>query len=90
MKNIFTEHPHSIGETYFKHLLFASQFGAKMMLGGLACFAHAIFPFLFQKTGSNILIGMTRHFIERMPKIEGKAADLCAVIENKKCNSQNK
>ena len=27
MKNLFTKHPHAIGETYFQHLKFAFIFG---------------------------------------------------------------
>lgn len=49
MKNIFTDHPHSIGETYFKHLLFAGQFGVTMIIGGVVCLIHAIFPFFVSK-----------------------------------------
>lgn len=50
--NIFTKHPHSIGETYFQHMRFAFTFGYKMIYGGLCCMLHAIFPFLCQTTGS--------------------------------------
>lgn len=83
MKNIFTEHPHSIGETYLQHMKFASQFGGNMLLGGLACFAHAIFPFLFQNTGSNILLKMTHNFVERMPSTEKRIVRLAELIGRK-------
>ena len=48
----FTEHPASVGETYGEHLVMASGFGVRMVIGGLACILHGIFPFLFVKTGS--------------------------------------
>lgn len=48
----FTEHPADVGESYGAHLLHAASFGFRMMLGGLACVLHGIFPFLFVKTGS--------------------------------------
>lgn len=83
MKNIFTSHPHSIGETYFQHLKFASQFGGRMLLGGFACLIHAVFPCFFEKTGSNMLLKMTHHFVGRMPKIEGKALDLSRLMQEK-------
>jgi len=54
MRNPFTEHPHDVGETYAQHALFAMRYGAKMTLGGLAAFAHGLFPFLFRTTGSRI------------------------------------
>jgi len=48
----FTDHPRSVGETYFEHLVHASGFGVRMVLGGLACVLHGLLPFLFVKTGS--------------------------------------
>ena len=54
MSNPFTAHPHSVGETYLEHGVFACRYGVKMTLGGLAALAHGIFPFLFQTTGSRI------------------------------------
>ena len=83
MKNIFTDHPHSIGETYWQHMKFASQFGGNMLLGSFVCFIHAVFPFLFQKTGSNILLKMTHHFVERMPNTEERIIQLSELIEKK-------
>ncbi|VVC77038.1 hypothetical protein AQUSIP_23650 [Aquicella siphonis] len=87
MRNIFTEHPHSIGESYFQHMKFATLFGIKMITGGLACIIHAVLPFLFQKTGSKMLLGMTRHFVERMPSIDGNVTDLFHIIERKKAGT---
>lgn len=86
MKNIFTKHPHSIGETYLQHFKFASCFGLTMLMGGSACILHAIFPFIFQKTGSNLLLKMTHHFISRMPTLEGQAIELSVVIDEKRKN----
>ena len=51
-KRAFTEHPESVGETYWQHLAHASGFGVRMVLGGLACILHGLLPFLFVKTGS--------------------------------------
>ena len=52
--NPFTAHPHSVGESYGEHALFACRYGMKMTLGGIAAVLHGIFPFLFQTTGSRI------------------------------------
>ena len=54
MRNPFTTHPRDVGETYLEHGLFASRYGVKMTLGGVAALIHAVFPFLFEKTGSRI------------------------------------
>jgi hypothetical protein len=49
----FTQHPASVGESYGEHFVAACTFSIKMITGGLACLAHALFPFLFVHTGSN-------------------------------------
>ena len=54
MRNPFTEHPHSVNETYFEHLGFALWFGLKMTWGGIAAIVHAVFPFLFVTTAGCI------------------------------------
>ncbi len=55
---LFTEHPASVGETYFQHLCAAGWFFVQMLLGTLACLVHAVLPFLFVKTGSRIITGL--------------------------------
>jgi Family of unknown function (DUF6356) len=52
LAKLFTEHPHSVDETYTEHLAMASGFGIRMILGGFACMIHGLLPFLFVKTGS--------------------------------------
>jgi hypothetical protein len=54
MRNPFTAHPHSVGETYPEHLRFAFAYGWRMTLGGIAALLHAFFPFLFEKTASAV------------------------------------
>ena len=49
---MFKDHPSSVGENYAQHLVHASSFGLRMVLGGLACIVHGLLPFLFVKTGS--------------------------------------
>ena len=55
MQRLFNEHPASVGETYWGHLLRASWFAGKMLMGAGACFIHAMLPFLFVKTGSETI-----------------------------------
>lgn len=87
MKNIFTEHPNSVGETYLQHLRFACSFGINLFLGSFACFIHAFFPFLFTKTGSNIVFKMTHKLVDRKPSIAGELDGLINIMENKKHKS---
>lgn len=62
---LFTEHPHSVGQTYLQHMRFAFRSGFKMILGGAACVTHGIFPFIFQKTGSSIAAKVHDDFSDR-------------------------
>jgi hypothetical protein len=48
----FVDHPASVGETYLEHMGVASSFGGRMVLGGLACFVHALLPFACERTAS--------------------------------------
>ena len=52
---IFTSHPRSVGESYWQHFGFAVSTGGVMILGGLACVLHGVFPFLFTRTGSKTI-----------------------------------
>ncbi|MEL6874220.1 MAG: DUF6356 family protein [Pseudomonadota bacterium] len=52
---LFTKHPRTVGETYSEHFIMASSFGVPMILAGLACLLHGIFPFMFERTGSNLV-----------------------------------
>ena len=72
LKTLFTAHPASVDETYGEHLVMASGFGWKLLLGALACFAHAALPFCFEKTGSSIIDGIL-HSVMRAEDEEANA-----------------
>ena len=55
MANPFTQHPREVGETYGQHFGQASWYGVRLILGGLGCFVHAVFPFLCTTTGSDTI-----------------------------------
>jgi hypothetical protein len=59
----FTDHPASVGESYFEHLSRASCFGARMLLAGCACLIHGVLPFLFVKTGSRAISELSERMI---------------------------
>ena len=54
----FTRHPAAVGETYGEHLAFASGVGGRLIVAGVACLLHGIFPFLFERTGSRTIIDL--------------------------------
>jgi len=49
---VFTQHPRTVGESYFEHLVSACGFAATMAVGAMACLLHGLFPFAFQSSGS--------------------------------------
>jgi len=55
MFKLFTQHPSDVGETYFEHLFMALGFAGRMAVATFVCTTHAIFPFLFVKTGSKMV-----------------------------------
>ncbi len=63
LRRLFTEHPASVDETYMEHMGVATSFGLHMVLAGLACLVHALFPFLFVKTGSLAIAGLYERMV---------------------------
>lgn len=59
---MLNKHLNEVGETYFQHFFHAASFAITMAFGAMVCMIHAIFPFLFEKTGSNCI----RHLHDRM------------------------
>lgn len=55
LNRIFLDHPRAIDESYGEHFVRASSFGFSMILGGLACFVHALVPGFFITTGSDAI-----------------------------------
>ena len=71
---LFTEHPHSVGETYLQHMHSAAYFGTRMMAAGLCCFVHGFFPFLFTKTGSRTVAHLNEVMIRSRVRTAQKGA----------------
>lgn len=71
---LFTDHPDTVGETYFGHMAFAAWFASRLFMAGAAALIHAILPFLFETTASTIV----RELYERTQG-RGKRTELPAV-----------
>lgn len=70
----FTEHPHSVGETYLQHMGSATFFGTRMIGAGFACLLHGLLPFAFTSTGSRTIAML----YDRMIKNRARHAALTA------------
>ena len=59
MKNIFTKHPNEVGETYVQHGFQAMRYSLTFLFLFVIALVHAILPFLFEKTASDIVCEMS-------------------------------
>lgn len=55
IERVFLEHPRSVEESYFEHLLFAGRFSVTLAVAAGAALVHALIPCLFEKTASRIV-----------------------------------
>ena len=53
--NHLNKHLQDVGESYFQHARHAAGFAALMFAGAMACLGHALLPFAFERTGSDII-----------------------------------
>jgi hypothetical protein len=53
IRDLFRDHPASVGETYWQHMAVAGRFGMRMLAGSIGCFVHALLPFACQTRGSD-------------------------------------
>lgn len=65
---IFTDHPASVDETYFEHLMHATSFGGRMIVGGIACLVHGLVPGLCVKTGSRTIAALHHRMVVNRKK----------------------
>jgi len=63
----FRAHPRSVGESYGQHFRTASGFGVVMVGAGLAALVHAVFPALFERTGSRAIKRLHDRLAARQP-----------------------
>lgn len=74
LRTLFSEHPASVGENYFQHLGNALWFSTRMLTAGVACLVHAIFPFLFVKTGSKAITQLYDRMVLHRSKIPAQGS----------------
>ena len=55
MKNLFTEHPNSAGQSYTEHFWFALTIAGTCLVITVIASVHSLFPMIFKNTGSTLL-----------------------------------
>jgi Family of unknown function (DUF6356) len=67
LKQFFTEHPESVGESYLEHMNVALSFAVPLLAAGLAALIHAFLPFLFLTTTSRTVKQLHARMMNRHP-----------------------
>lgn len=70
MKNIFTKHPHAVGESYLQHLINASRFSLILFKLAFMSLTHAFLPFLFEHSTSDQINRLNTRLQERKKELE--------------------
>ena len=55
VSKLFLDHPATVEEGYFEHMVFAGRFSMMLMGAAVAALIHAIVPCLFEKTAGNLI-----------------------------------
>ena len=65
VKLLFTEHPASLGESYWKHLYEALKYVATLLIIVIITTIHAVFPFMFKHTGGDMVVRLSDKITKR-------------------------
>ena len=63
MKQLFTDHPATVGETYGQHMGSALSFAGPLFVAACCCLVHAVLPFVFEKTASGKVQDLYRRMV---------------------------
>ncbi|MEQ8707601.1 MAG: DUF6356 family protein [Rhodospirillales bacterium] len=66
--SIFTDHPHSVDETYCEHTMFAWRFAFRLLKASAKAFVHGILPFAYMTDASDEVRTLARELSTRTPK----------------------
>jgi hypothetical protein len=82
-KQLFVAHPEALNESYGQHFSHAMRYSGRMFAASLCAFTHAIFPFLFEKTASNMVKKMYADMTSRgaTAPVSHAAATAAAALE---------
>jgi len=76
-----TAHLDAVGETYLQHLRHALGFSRVMFVGSVVCLIHALFPFLFERTGSNYIRTLHERMVTSRHRLTPPAARRAQAVD---------
>lgn len=65
LSKLFTDHPHSVGESYGQHFGVAMRYSGRLFAASFCAFVHALLPFCFERTASTMLRKMVAEMERR-------------------------
>ena len=68
LKQLFTEHPDAVGESYVEHMGGALSFAGPLAVAAGAALVHAFLPFLCVSTASATVKRLHARMTNRVPK----------------------
>ncbi|MEM6513873.1 MAG: DUF6356 family protein [Pseudomonadota bacterium] len=75
LKERFTEHPATVGESYGEHFVTAMGFSVSLLKAAFCCGVHALLPFLFVKTGSHCITELHDRMVTHRSKLPPESHD---------------
>lgn len=81
LTKLFTDHPKTVGETYFEHMRAAGSFSLTLFAAALCCAVHALLPFLFEKTGSSMIERLYDRMCVNRSRLQQTAANESDIAE---------
>jgi hypothetical protein len=63
--SVFSDHPNQFNQTYLEHMYDSLKYSTISMYCSIVFFIHAVFPFLFQFTGSDWIIHLGKMFMKK-------------------------
>ena len=64
-RNLFTDHPRSLGMSWAGHAVGAVAIGLRMIGAGAACVVHAVVPAWFTETAGKTVVSLHEHMTAR-------------------------
>lgn len=89
-KTPFTEHPASVGETYFQHMGAAFSFGSRMVAAGFCCLLHGLLPFLFVTKGRETIATLHDEMVTNRAGRHAPAAESLVTSKKPQAGSQTR
>ena len=61
MLKLFTDHPESVGMTYYEHMLGSLHYSYLFFVGSIKAGIHAVLPFLYETSTTDLVQSVKCH-----------------------------